>query len=138
MLYVDALLLHFLPRFYTDDSAFFWAKKKQPECLFVPGHSFFLSFSLFVRFRSWVSVDVPVCACCSFAVFDIVGGSLHVCGVLSKINQSRAHLTRNYFSRQKKKLNFVYLNEFMIYNFSLIISFLYILVISFMKIFSIN
>jgi len=96
------------------------------------------SFSLFVRFRSWVSVDVPVCACCSFAVFDIVGGSLHVCGVLSKSNQSRAHLTRNYFSRQKKKLNFVYLNEFMIYNFSLIISFLYILVISFMKIFSIN
>ena len=51
---------------------------------------------------------------------------------------TRAHLTRNSFSRQKKKLNFVYLNEFMIYNFSLIISFLYILVISFMKIFSIN
>ena len=40
------------------------------------------TFVLFLfGFRSWVSVGVSVCVGCSFAVFDLVGSSLHVCGV---------------------------------------------------------
>ena len=35
-------------------------------------------------FGAWVSVDVPVCVCCSFAVFDLVGGFLLV-GILSTL-----------------------------------------------------
>ena len=35
---------------------------------------------LFCFFVSWVPVDVPVCACCSFVVFDLVGGFLGIFG----------------------------------------------------------